>query len=128
VRIQVSLLADTPAYEQIKTQIKEAILTGILPGGAQLPSLRLLAKELSVALITVKRAYEELEKENLIVSVQGKGCYVNNIDLAVVKKIHLQMLEERLADIKKFAETSGLDVEDVQKLMKKIWGEADDRI
>jgi len=128
VRIHIALLADTPAYEQIKTQIKEAVLTGALAGGAQLPSIRLLAKDLSVGVITVKRAYEELEKENLIVSVQGKGCFVQHIDRATIKKINLKTLQERLAALKKFADISGISMKDMQEILKKVWGETDDKL
>lgn len=121
MQIQVSMLSDTPAYEQIKMQIKEAVLTGVVAAGAQLPSIRLMAKDLSVGVITVKRAYEELEKENIIVTMQGKGCFVKNIDKAAIKEINLQMLEERMADIKEFTDTSGIELEDLQNIMKKLW-------
>jgi GntR family transcriptional regulator len=119
------MLSDTPAYEQIKMQIKEAVLKGTIAAGTQLPSIRLMAKDLSVGIITVKRAYEELEKENIIVSIQGKGSFVNEIDKATIKKINLQMLEERMSDIKEFADASGIDMADLQNIIQKLWRSRD---
>ena len=76
MNIIISNSGDKPIYEQITSQIKNAIISGELEAGAPLPSLRYLAKELRVSLISTKRAYEELEKDGFIESVQGKGSFV----------------------------------------------------
>ena len=75
---------DVPIYEQIVRQIKSQILRGELGEGDALPSMRLLAKELRISVITTKRAYEELEREGFITTVPGKGCFVapRNLELA----------------------------------------------
>ena len=83
-------------YEQIVNQLKNAIVTGELQAGEALPSIRALAADLSVSVITTKRAYEELEKEGLIRSVAGKGFYVCQYNTDYLKEKQLMMLEKRL--------------------------------
>src|SRR5690554_5953249 len=102
MNILISTLSQTPIYEQIQEQIKEMVLTGKLKSGEQLPSIRLLSKDLKVGVVTVKRAYEELEKEGIVIILQGRGCFVAEIDAEKIKEIHLDILSERLLEIKDF--------------------------
>ena len=100
MNILISALSQTPIYEQLKNQIKELVLKGQLKPQEQLPSIRLMAKDLKVGIITVKRAYEDLAKEGIIINLQGRGCFVAEIDRAKIKEIHMDMLRERLSEIK----------------------------
>ena len=75
-----------PIYEQIEEQIKSQIMTGELKEGEALPSMRVLAKDLKISIITTKRAYEDLEKDGFIVSITGKGSFVNGIKSDLVKE------------------------------------------
>ena len=105
-------------YEQIMNQLKNAIVTGELSAGEALPSIRGLAGELNVSVITTKRAYEELEKEGLIRSVAGKGFYVCEYNTDYLKEKQLMMLEKRLGELITDAKQAGLSCED----LKEMWG------
>ncbi|MBX4265846.1 GntR family transcriptional regulator [Clostridium estertheticum] len=120
--ILISALSQTPIYEQIQNQIKEMVLSGNIKSKDQLPSIRLMAKDLKVGIITVKRAYEELEKEGIVINLQGRGCFVAEINLKKVKGIHIDMLRERLLEIKDFADTSGLSHEEIIEVVNEIYG------
>ena len=122
MHINVSMVSETPAYEQIRMQIKEAVLKGRLEPGTCLPSIRLMAKDLGVGVITVKRAYEELEKENFILVKQGKGCFVCDIDREKVKRYNVEMLKERILDIKEFADSCGILKHELLDIINEIWG------
>ncbi len=99
-------------YEQIVNQLKNAIVTGELTPGEALPSIRMLAADLSVSVITTKRAYEELEKEGLIRSVAGKGFYVCESNKDYLKEKQLMMLEKRLAELISDARQAGMSCRD----------------
>ena len=122
MNILISTLSQTPIYEQIQNQIKEMVLTGMLKSDEQLPSIRLMAKDLKVGIITVKRAYEELEKEGIVVNLQGRGCFVASIDRNKIKAIHLDILRERLLEIKEFADTADISHEEIIKVINEIYG------
>jgi GntR family transcriptional regulator len=122
LNILISTLSQTPIYEQIKIQIKELILSGRLKSGEQLPSIRLMAKDLKVGIVTVKRAYEELEKDGIVVNLQGRGCFVQDIDTARVKAIHLDMLREKLLEIRDFCESSGISNNELIKEIDNVYG------
>jgi GntR family transcriptional regulator len=123
LNILISSLSQTPIYEQIKMQIKELVLSGKLKGGEQLPSIRLMAKDLKVGIITVKRAYDELCAEGIAVSIAGKGIYIAEIDEKKAKEIHLQMLRERLIDIKDFCRNTGISKVELEYLMNTLYEE-----
>ncbi len=110
-----------PIYEQIERQIKDMIVSGELKEGELLPSIRALAADSQISVITVKRAYEDLEKEGMIYSVQGKGFYVDNPDLQYMKEKHTLGLEEKLADWVKEAKTSGLSKEEAVDMISILW-------
>ena len=99
-------------YEQIVNQLKNEIVTGELTPGEALPSIRMLAADLSVSVITTKRAYEELEKEGLIRSVAGKGFYVCESNKDYLKEKQLMMLEKRLAELISHARQAGMSCRD----------------
>ncbi|MBK5240130.1 GntR family transcriptional regulator [Clostridium sp.] len=122
MNILISALSQTPIYEQIQNQIKEMVLSGNLKSKEQLPSIRLMAKDLKVGIITVKRAYEELEKEGIVITLQGRGCFVAEIDRFKIKAIYLDMLRERLLEIKEFADTSDISPSEMHKVINEIYG------
>ncbi|MCW3490381.1 GntR family transcriptional regulator [Dethiobacter alkaliphilus] len=124
VNILISTLSQTPIYRQIQDQIKEMVLTGKLKPEEQLPSIRLMAKDLKIGIITVKRAYEELEKEGIVINLQGKGCFVAEIDAKRIKEIHLAMLAERLQEIKDFSDTAGISPQEVVEVLNQVYGGA----
>ena len=99
-------------YEQIVNQLKNEIVTGELTPGEALPSIRMLAADLSVSVITTKRAYEELEKEGLIRSVAVKGFYVCESNKDYLKEKQLMMLEKRLAELISDARQAGMSCRD----------------
>lgn len=108
-------------YEQIINQLKNAIVTGELKAGEALPSIRSLAADLSVSVITTKRAYEELEKEGLIRSVAGKGFYVCEYNTDYLKEKQLMMFEKRLGEIIYEAKHAGISQEDFMEMAKALY-------
>lgn len=126
LNILISALSQTPIYEQIQNQIKEMVLSGKLKSQQQLPSIRLMAKDLKVGIITVKRAYDELEKDGVVITLQGRGCFVADIDRSKIKSIHLEMLRERLLEIKEFADASDISPSEMHKVINEIYGGSED--
>lgn len=110
-------------YEQIVNQLKNAIVTSELKAGEALPSIRALAAELSVSVITTKRAYEELEKEGLIRSVAGKGFYVCEYNTDYLREKQLMMLEKRLGEVICEAKQAGLDCDELVKMIEALYKE-----
>lgn len=110
-------------YEQIVNQLKDAIVTHELQAGEVLPSIRALAGELQVSVITTKRAYEELEKEGLIRSVAGKGFYVCEYNTDYLREKQLMMLEERLAEWILGAKSAGLSCTEVVEMVEALYKE-----
>ncbi|MBE5946263.1 MAG: GntR family transcriptional regulator [Lachnospiraceae bacterium] len=108
-------------YEQIVNQLKNAIVTGELSAGEALPSIRALAGDLNVSVITTKRAYEDLEKEGLIRSVPGKGFYVCEYNTDYLMEKQLVMLEKRLAEIIGDAKQAGLSAEDIKEMVEALY-------
>jgi GntR family transcriptional regulator len=118
--IVVAIHSSVPAYEQIKEQIKAAIMSGEIKAGEMLPSVRALARELKVSNITTIRAYSDLENEGLVNTVQGRGCYVNDLPHDIVKKQYLSEIDVGLADIVQKGSAVGLTLEELkQKLEEK---------
>jgi GntR family transcriptional regulator len=111
-------------YEQIVNQLKNAIVTGELTAGEALPSIRALAADLSVSVITTKRAYEELEKEGLIRSVAGKGFYVCEYNTDYLKEKQLMMLEKRLGEIIGEVKRAGLSCEELTEMVQALYTES----
>ena len=110
-------------YEQIVNQLKNAIVTGELQAGEALPSIRGLAGELNVSVITTNRASEELEKEGLIRSVSGKGFYVCEYNTDYLREKQLVMLERRLQEVIAEAKQAGLGCEEVKEMVETLFEE-----
>ncbi len=110
-------------YEQIVNQLKNSIVTGELVAGEALPSIRALAGDLNVSVITTKRAYEELEKEGLIRSVAGKGFYVCEYNTDYLMEKQLMMLEKRLQEVIGEARQAGLTKEEVMEMIDALYEE-----
>ena len=110
-----------PIYQQITDQVKEQICSGALAAGDALPSMRLLAKELRISVITTKRAYDELEAQGLINTVAGKGCFVAEPDLALFREQSLHLLEDHLAAAAELARTCGLSESELAELLRRKW-------
>ena len=108
-------------YEQIINQLKNAIVSGELKAGEALPSIRNLAADLSVSVITTKRAYEELEKEGLIRSVAGKGFYVCEYNTDYLMEKQLMMLEKRLGELIGDAKHAGISKEDFLEMAEALF-------
>jgi GntR family transcriptional regulator len=119
--IVVAIHSAVPAYEQIKEQIKAAIMSGEIKAGEMLPSVRALARELKVSNITTIRAYSDLENEGLVNTVQGRGCYVNDLPHDIVKKQYLSEIDMGLAGIVQKGRAVGLTLAELtQKLEEKF--------
>ena len=110
-----------PIYQQIADQVKEQVCSGALAAGDALPSMRLLAKELRISVITTKRAYDELEAQGLINTVAGKGCFVAEPDLALFREQSLHLLEDHLAAAAELARTCGLSESELTELLRRKW-------
>ena len=108
-------------YEQIVMQLKNAIVTGQLVADEALPSIRALAAELEVSVITTKRAYEELEKEGLIRSVAGKGFYVCKYNTDYLKEKQLIMLEQRLGELIEDCKQADLKLSDILEMVEALY-------
>ncbi|MBD5106135.1 MAG: GntR family transcriptional regulator [Lachnospiraceae bacterium] len=122
MNIKVLTKSGVPIYEQISQQIKNEIVSGNLKQGEPLPSIRSLAADLKISVITTKRAYEELEKEGLIYSVAGKGFYVDNPDMSYLEEKRTLSLEDDLTKWIESAKEAGLSKEDVISMISIIWG------
>ena len=121
MNINVQTKSSLPIYEQIERQIKDMIVSGVLKEGESLPSIRTLAADSKISVITVKRAYEDLEKEGMIYSVQGKGFYVDNPDLQYMKEKKTLGLEEKLAEWVDAAKVSGMTKDEAVDMLSILW-------
>ncbi|EEL09973.1 Transcriptional regulator, GntR [Bacillus thuringiensis serovar thuringiensis str. T01001] len=106
---------------QIRKQLSQLILNGGLKGGDQLPSIRSLAKELQISVITTKRAYEELEKEGYIETVAGKGTYVSRKNNELLKEQRLRLLESKAEEIVKESKVLQLSLEELQQMIACLY-------
>ena len=122
MNIIISNLNGKPIYEQIASQIKALIISGQLHEGDMLPSMRLLAKELRVSVITTKRAYEELEREGFITSQTGKGSFVAGKNAELVREAQLQKLEEQLTQAIETAGIGNVSLEELQEMLALLYG------
>lgn len=121
MKIIISNSSGQPIYDQIATQIKSLIISGELNEGDALPSMRLLAKELRISVITTKRAYEELEREGFIVSITGKGSYVASKNIDLIKEQHLREIENHMQEVVKLADKCGLKLEELIEMVTLIY-------
>lgn len=115
--------SDIPIYQQIATQFREEIMSGKRAQGEYLPSIRGLAKELRISVITTMKAYEELEKQGLVTAVQGKGYYVNAQDSEMLREQHLRKLEEHLGNAIAAAKIAGISDGELKQILEMLLAE-----
>ena len=123
MKIIISNSSSDPIYEQITNQIKSMIIKDELMVGDSLPSIRGLAKDLQISVITTKRAYEELEKEGFIETVQGKGSFVAMQNKDLIKEKKLKIIEEKLEEIVDESRILGLSYGEVEEMLKILFQE-----
>ncbi len=123
MNITISNQCGQPIYEQIGSQIKNMIISGQLAAGDPLPSMRFLAKELRISVITTKRAYEELERDGFIVSITGKGSFVADKNTELIKEQQLRTIESQMQEIIKSAMLCGLTLPDLIDMLTLIYEE-----
>ncbi|TCO66266.1 GntR family transcriptional regulator [Caldanaerobacter subterraneus] len=123
MNIIISNSSEEPIYEQIVRQIKEAILKGELEEGELLPSIRNLAKELQISVITTKRAYDELEKEGFITTIPGKGTYVAAQNKELMREKRLKIVEEKLVEAVIAAKAVNLSLEEIKEMLEILYKE-----
>jgi GntR family transcriptional regulator len=118
LKIVLSQTSKTPLYLQIKNQIQDQIMNGELNEGDAMPSMRVLAKDLNVSVITTKRAYEDLEKEGFLISAVGKGTFVAGQQPEVLKEWRIRELENQIEDIVKESKRIGLSEQQLIEMIK----------
>lgn len=123
MKIIISNRSGIPIYEQIKEQIKEAIFAGVLSENEQLPSIRKLARSLKISVITTTRAYNDLEAEGFIASVQGKGSYVLPQNKAMIKENARVKIENSLSEAIVVAEAAGILQQEVKEMLLLLYKE-----
>lgn len=123
MNIIISNSSPDPIYLQIENQIKSLILKGKLSEGEPLPSIRNLAKELQISVITTKRAYEDLEREHLIQTVQGKGSYIAAQNKKLMHAKQLRVLEEQLILAIETAKLLKISSDELQEMLRLLYGE-----
>ena len=123
MNVIVSNAIDRPIYEQIYTQIKGAILRGECREGEALPSIRALAKELRISVITTKRAFDDLERDGFIYSVQGKGSFVAAKNREMVREQYLRQIEEKFAEAAELAGQAGISKKQLSEMFSLAIGE-----
>ena len=119
----ISNASDAPIYEQIAGQIKNLVMRGELTENELLPSIRSLAKELQISVITTKRAYEELEREGYIVTVPGKGSYVAAQNLELMREARIKIVEEKLCEAAQAGRSIDLPLIDMQDMLRLFYEE-----
>ncbi|MBR6114654.1 MAG: GntR family transcriptional regulator [Oscillospiraceae bacterium] len=123
MRILIDNKSGVPIYDQICTQIREQIVGGALREDEALPSIRNLAKDLKLSVITTKRAYEELEREGLIYTVPAKGCFVAGLNRELLREHHLRRIEEHLAEAARLAVACGVTEQELAEMLRLMWEE-----
>ena len=122
MNIIISNSSDKPIYEQITDQIKNMGMRGQLKEGMPLPSMRTLAKDLRISVITTKRAYEELERDGFIATMVGKGSFVKAADTRLVREEKLKRIEGLLAEAVNVANGSGIERAEVMEMLDLVYG------
>ncbi len=123
MNIVISNRSDEPIYNQIYQQLRGAIVRGELAAGEPLPSIRSLARDLQVSVITTKRAYEELERDGYIETVAGKGSFVAPQNTELLREKRINLIEEKLMTVIEEARTLGLDLSELQRIVKLLYEE-----
>ena len=118
MNIQINNSSDEPIYLQIKNQIKAQIISGDLKVGEQLTSIRFLAKEIRVSMLTAKRAFDELELDGFINSVQGKGNFVAAQNKELIREEYLKKIESKLQEVVELSEIADVSSDELIKMLK----------
>ncbi|MGE4483965.1 MAG: GntR family transcriptional regulator [Oscillospiraceae bacterium] len=114
----ISNSSDQPIYDQIYTQIKSQIISGRLTEGEALPSIRMLAKDLRISVITTKRAYDELEKDGYIYTVAAKGCFVAKKNMELVREEYFKTIENYMQKISELAGACGITNDELIEMFR----------
>jgi GntR family transcriptional regulator len=125
MKIIISNSSPDPIYEQVTRQVKAQIISGELKEGESLPSIRKLAQDLQISVITTKRAYEELEKEGFIDTVEGKGSFVAMQNKELLREKKMKIVEEKLAGAVEEARLLGITWAELEEMLGLLYGEKD---
>jgi GntR family transcriptional regulator len=123
MNILISNSSEKPIYEQITSQMKQMIISGELEAGSMLPSMRMLAKELRISVITTKRAYEDLERDGFIYTVVGKGSFIAEKNMEFVREEQLRIVEDHLGKAVAGAKAGGIGLDEIQEIVRLIYEE-----
>lgn len=123
MNIIISNSSDMPIYKQVKNQIKNAIITNELKQGDKLPSIRVLARDLSISVITTKSAYEELEIDGYVKTIPAKGTYVSNKNKTLIREEQLQNIENILLTAIDIAKLTNIEKEEIVNMIEILWEE-----
>lgn len=123
MKLIISNISGVPIYEQIKQQVKSAILSDELQEEEALPSLRTLAKELKISVLTVTRAYNELEQEGFVKNIQGRGCFVMGSGSELIREQLICKIESNLTEAINTAQFANLEPEELHRLLDILWEE-----
>lgn len=121
MEIIISNSAGKPIYEQITDQVKQQIMDGRLQAGDALPSMRALAQDLRISLITTKRAYNDLESEGFITTVAGKGCFVSAKNPDILREMGLKVIEDQLGKAVEAAKRSGISSDELKEILDILY-------
>lgn len=121
MNIIISNTSDLPIYKQVKNQIKNAIITNELKQGDKLPSIRVLARDLGISVITTKAAYEELESDGYVETISAKGTYVSNKNKNLIREEQLQNIEDLISGSINIAKLSGIGKNELINMMEILW-------
>ena len=123
MEIIISNSSDKPIYEQVSSQIKNKIMNGTLEAGEMLPSMRALAKDLHISVITVQRAYEDLTRDGFIETVSGKGSFVASQNKEFIQEEQLRKAEELLQQVADIGRSHGISYEQMENILKMLYEE-----
>ncbi|MEF2923509.1 MAG: GntR family transcriptional regulator [Oscillospiraceae bacterium] len=118
MQLYIDNRSGAPIYDQIYSQIKDAILSGQVTEGEALPSIRVLAKDLRISVITTKRAYDELESEGFIYTLPGKGCFVAERSTELLREENLKKIEGHMQEIRRLASACRLTEEELDEMWR----------
>ena len=121
MKIIVKNKSELPIYEQIEIQIKTQIMDGTLQADDPLPSIRSLAKDLRISVITTTRAYDDLERDGFLYKIPGKGCYVSRKNHDLVREGALNEIRQKMEEIRTLAASAGLDRDTISNTWNEIW-------
>lgn len=126
MKIRISNTSGESIYAQLKEQLKEQLISGEIAPDTALPSIRAFAKDLHISVITVKRAYEELEREGYIYTIAQKGSFAAARDNERIKEEYLSQIEERLREIKRLCRTADIKEDELRRIGSIIWEDEDE--